>query len=156
MRIPAAYSIVPYYHSWLNSVIWSISKNLVEKDMQLIFLSRFLVIFGFIKSFISLEKSYLLRYWRQNHIKKNDKYMPHVPTFAIEAAIYRACNFQKQSFADLLENRCSDLLEHKCSPVKFVKFLRTLFLQDTFSSCFWTWLKKNGTVVLQCVLRKFS
>ena len=43
---------------------------------------------------------------------------------------------QKQSLADVLQNRCQACnfikkrLQHRCFPMKFTKFLRTLFLQN--------------------------
>ena len=30
-------------------------------------------------------------------------------------------------------------LQHRCFPVKFAKFLRTRFLQNTSGGCFWKW-----------------
>ena len=60
---------------------------------------------------------------------------------------------QKQSFADVLQNRCSQkfrkfyynypatLLKktvwHRCFRVNFAKFLRTPFLQNTSDDCFY-------------------
>ena len=44
---------------------------------------------------------------------------------------------QKQSLADVLQNRCQPCnfikkrLQHRCFPMKFTKFLRTPFLQNT-------------------------
>ena len=68
---------------------------------------------------------------------------------------------QKQSFADVLQNKFSEKfrkfhikttvleslfqacnfikkrLQHRCFPVKFVKFTKTPFLQNNSSGCFW-------------------
>ena len=47
------------------------------------------------------------------------------------------CAVQKLSLADVLQNRCQAYnfikkrLQHRCFPIKFTKFLRTLFLQNT-------------------------
>ena len=44
---------------------------------------------------------------------------------------------QKQSLVDVLQNRCQACnfikkgLQHRCFPMKFMKSLRTAFLQDT-------------------------
>ena len=73
-------------------------------------------------------------------------------------------NYQKQSFADVLQNRCSSKisqisqalrfanllkkrLQHGCFPVKFVKFLRTLFLQNTSGGCFWTMSTRHNITI---------
>ena len=43
---------------------------------------------------------------------------------------------QKQSLADVLQNRCQACnfikkrLQHRCFPMKFIKFFRALFLQN--------------------------
>ena len=85
---------------------------------------------------------------------------------------------QKQSFADFLQNRCSwkfrkfhrkismleslfnkaaelktcnfikKRLQHRCFSLKFAKFLRTLFLQNTSSGHFWNQTHASAAVLL--------
>ena len=43
-------------------------------------------------------------------------------------------------------------LQHRCFPVKFTKYLRTPFLQNTFGGCFWT---NPGDLVVRCVVKEF-
>ena len=86
--------------------------------------------------------------------------------------VVRISKIQKKSFADVLQNRCPwkfcnvyrkhlcwslflinmqawrpvtflkrDL--NMCFPVKFAKFLRTPYLQNTFGDCFWKYLMNS-------------
>ena len=85
---------------------------------------------------------------------------------------------QKQSFADILQNRCSQKLcefhrkipvfeyffnnvaglktcsfikkrlQHSCFPVKFVKFLIIPFLQNTFGGYFWNLTYASAAILL--------
>ena len=87
-------------------------------------------------------------------------------------------NFYKQSFADVLQNKCSwkfcklhrktlkseslfnkvpglkacnfikKRLRHRCFPVKFAKCLQYLFLQNTPGSCFWVLINFNSSTRL--------
>ena len=54
-----------------------------------------------------------------------------------QVTVRGVCAVQQQSLTDVLQNRCQacnfikERLQHRCFPMKFTKFLRTLFLQNT-------------------------
>ena len=92
-------------------------------------------------------------WWRSSYLLKSELA---VNNFTMDVTM------QKQPFADVLQNRClrnftmlrgkhlclslfliklqTWSLQHRCFPVNIVKFLRTVFLQNTSGGCFWLWI----------------
>ena len=83
----------------------ALMKTLWKKTCNKYFFVKVPCDFAFMEFFISLEKSLVVLQTKVLHKEKwKMTFSAHVPTFTIEAAINRVCNFQKQSFADVHKN----------------------------------------------------